>query len=354
MALKACSECSREISTDSKACPHCGKRRPVGGLSLPLKIALGLIALFVLARGASVYSRPRAGMGSDVGRSPASASQSGVAVDLAPSQESLLSRFETACTLYKSRPNEIQKSAVFRASRTILEEGTHVRNWSGRLRRISTNQGGSKATLVISAGGSNFYDTEVTLGSPVYTAASNMTEGQVVFFSGEKLSDFNVLEQGKVCSPNFRIDLSGLKTTSLTNGSSTQTAVARPSVPQVLDNDRWVSYDRSAVMTAYYDSTSLSEHLGLVDVWLKIVFDKPIAPQRGETLSIILTHYELNCGEKFRFRELFTAFAAPDGVLSLPKDFPNASWEGAGSGTLGATVGSAFCAAVRAGRQGQG
>jgi hypothetical protein len=30
MAMKACSECKKEISTDANPCPHCGKKNPHG------------------------------------------------------------------------------------------------------------------------------------------------------------------------------------------------------------------------------------------------------------------------------------------------------------------------------------
>lgn len=47
MALKACSECKREISTDAKTCPHCGKRNPTsssGTKIIAVIVVVGIIA----------------------------------------------------------------------------------------------------------------------------------------------------------------------------------------------------------------------------------------------------------------------------------------------------------------------
>lgn len=45
MSIAKCKECGKEVSTSAKACPHCGKKYPTGGLSLPLKIFLVLLAI---------------------------------------------------------------------------------------------------------------------------------------------------------------------------------------------------------------------------------------------------------------------------------------------------------------------
>jgi hypothetical protein len=46
MALKPCKECGREISTEAKLCPHCGKTSPTGTRTSPL--AMGCLVLMVL------------------------------------------------------------------------------------------------------------------------------------------------------------------------------------------------------------------------------------------------------------------------------------------------------------------
>jgi hypothetical protein len=48
MALKKCKECQKEISTSAKTCPHCGKKRPTGGLAWLAKIFLIIVGLAIL------------------------------------------------------------------------------------------------------------------------------------------------------------------------------------------------------------------------------------------------------------------------------------------------------------------
>lgn len=50
MAMKKCKECGREVSTSAKLCPHCGKKHPTGGLTMPAKVFLVIFALFVLGK----------------------------------------------------------------------------------------------------------------------------------------------------------------------------------------------------------------------------------------------------------------------------------------------------------------
>lgn len=48
MAIKKCKECGKEVSTSAKVCPHCGKKHPVGGLTLPAKIGLVILVLWAI------------------------------------------------------------------------------------------------------------------------------------------------------------------------------------------------------------------------------------------------------------------------------------------------------------------
>ena len=48
MALGACRECKREVSSEAKACPHCGAANPVASSS-PSGCTLGCLALFIIA-----------------------------------------------------------------------------------------------------------------------------------------------------------------------------------------------------------------------------------------------------------------------------------------------------------------
>ena len=49
MALRPCKECKKEISTDAKVCPHCGKKVGMSTASGCLVVFLGLIILGVIS-----------------------------------------------------------------------------------------------------------------------------------------------------------------------------------------------------------------------------------------------------------------------------------------------------------------
>jgi len=48
MAMTACRECGKEISTTAKACPNCGASVPRSGMPKWLWVPIGLVAGFVL------------------------------------------------------------------------------------------------------------------------------------------------------------------------------------------------------------------------------------------------------------------------------------------------------------------
>jgi RNA polymerase subunit RPABC4/transcription elongation factor Spt4 len=54
MALKPCSECGREISTEAKTCPHCGKKDPTGRPANPFGV--GCLVIIVIALLVNVFS----------------------------------------------------------------------------------------------------------------------------------------------------------------------------------------------------------------------------------------------------------------------------------------------------------
>lgn len=59
MALKPCIECKREVSTEAKSCPHCGKSNPTTtGLSSGAKLFLAIVGLAMVASFASSGSSP--------------------------------------------------------------------------------------------------------------------------------------------------------------------------------------------------------------------------------------------------------------------------------------------------------
>ena len=74
MAMKPCKECKVEISTSAKVCPHCGKKMPTGGITLPAKIALGFIGLMALGAVAEEFGKghesPKTESCQSTGKSP--------------------------------------------------------------------------------------------------------------------------------------------------------------------------------------------------------------------------------------------------------------------------------------------
>ena len=202
MAMKTCRECKKDVSSGAKVCPHCGKTNPAGGWTLGAKLGLTALILFVVVK---AFSAPNT---TGVHSSPSSQAQQS---DMPQNEATLLAKFQRACGQYDAQANEIQKSAVYRSTLSFIHDAGPAQAWTGTVKRISTNQGGTNATLTITAGSSDFYDDEVTMGSPVYQAASNMTEGQAITFSGNDLTDFNLTERGKVCNSDFKIHLSSLR-----------------------------------------------------------------------------------------------------------------------------------------------
>jgi hypothetical protein len=54
MALRPCKECGREISTEARTCPHCGKKDPTGSHSS--RAALGCLSLILIGVFVSLLS----------------------------------------------------------------------------------------------------------------------------------------------------------------------------------------------------------------------------------------------------------------------------------------------------------
>lgn len=61
--LKPCKECGHDVSVSARTCPKCGKPYPTGGLTLPAKVFLAMLGLFVIGQvlsSTSSKSRDRA------------------------------------------------------------------------------------------------------------------------------------------------------------------------------------------------------------------------------------------------------------------------------------------------------
>lgn len=205
MTLIRCKECGGDVSDTAEKCMKCGAltprmlRREQWGKVLGVAVSVPLL-LFVAGMCVLLSDSPTT--------TPATAGTS--TMHMPANQARLLARFKEACETYDAQPNEIRKSEVFRSTGQFYSEVGTVAGFVGTIRRISTNQGGSRATIVIRAGTSDFYDGHVQIGSGVYQSAANLREGQTVFFSGGGLRDLNVTERGKVCAPDFSLTLSGL------------------------------------------------------------------------------------------------------------------------------------------------
>src|SRR5260221_286291 len=72
MAMKACRECKKEISSDAKQCPNCGKKNPTGKTS-KLAIGLGVLGLLVVIRASSGGSSTASTSNASVVGAPAAA-----------------------------------------------------------------------------------------------------------------------------------------------------------------------------------------------------------------------------------------------------------------------------------------
>ena len=126
-------------------------------------------------------------------------------------QSALLRQFKEACSSYWNQQNDIQKSQVFRDAMNLYAGVGPVKEWTGTLRSVTTDQGGSTARLTILMGDSTISDADVQFGSEVYKSAGNLEVGQNVIFSGRNLADDNATEMGKVCKPNLKIKLTTLR-----------------------------------------------------------------------------------------------------------------------------------------------
>jgi hypothetical protein len=137
--------------------------------------------------------------------------QAKVAAAMPPNQSKVLAAFKATCAEYSNQANDMKKSEVFRKASAIYRDVGPIKDWSGILRGISTDQGGSTATLRIHMGSSTVWDKEVRIGSPAYKAAAELSENQPVVFSGRSLRDYNVSEKGKVCDPDFLVTLTAIR-----------------------------------------------------------------------------------------------------------------------------------------------
>jgi hypothetical protein len=118
------------------------------------------------------------------------------------------------CDKYKSAPNEIKKSAIFKANEEQLS-AVSLKDVRGKLKSMRTSQGGGELTIRIDVGSVEFTTESlfaaIKKGSPVYDAVTDMTEGQCVIFSAEGLKASSVVEQSQVCDTEYFAKFTSVK-----------------------------------------------------------------------------------------------------------------------------------------------
>jgi RNA polymerase subunit RPABC4/transcription elongation factor Spt4 len=83
MALRKCRECGREISTDAKACPHCGRRSPTGTSGSTWGcLAIILVIVIIIAKMPSTPTTPDAPTERSDAAMPAAARKKAIAAQV--------------------------------------------------------------------------------------------------------------------------------------------------------------------------------------------------------------------------------------------------------------------------------
>jgi DNA-directed RNA polymerase subunit RPC12/RpoP len=206
MVLMKCKSCGSEVATDAVTCPKCGS---------PVKKKMGIVKLFFVVLGGLIslcIVSSIIGGKSDKGGGGASPSAPAAAVNApakpAPEVEQLpwISTVRANCAAYKAAPNDIKKSAIHNENQALITK-TKVSNVKGKLVGLRTDQGGAELSLKIEVGDVEFTTESlfgpIKKGSAVYTAATDMTEGQCVVFSASKLEPSSMVEQSKVCDTEY-------------------------------------------------------------------------------------------------------------------------------------------------------
>lgn len=209
MALMKCKTCGNEVASDAVTCPKCGSpvKKKMGIVKLFFVVLGGLLGLCIVS---SIIGGGKSGGAS--GASSGSVSPAPVAANAAPKpppeteQLPWVATVRSNCAAYKAAPNDIKKSAIYNENEALIAK-TKVANVKGKLAGLRTDQGGAELALKIEVGDVEF-STEslfgpIKKGSAVYTAATDMAVGQCVVFSASKLESSSMVEQSKVCDPEY-------------------------------------------------------------------------------------------------------------------------------------------------------
>lgn len=165
------------------------------------KMGLGKVALLVVG-GLFAGCMGLGALGAAAGGGTASAKGSTASAPVAP----WVADVRSNCAAYRAAPNDIKKSAVYRANESVLGSAS-VPSARGKLTRLRTNQGGSDLDIEIkTADGVEFQNSplnSIASGSAIYNAVADMKVGDCVEFSATEVSSASIVEQSKVCSLDY-------------------------------------------------------------------------------------------------------------------------------------------------------
>lgn len=155
-----------------------------------------------------------------------------VKVTYPPAQTVFLNGLDERAGLFRSAPNEIQKSAFFRETLEWTEayakmRGTTITNWKGKIKRLRTDHGGETVDVVfsvkLSSADVEFYHIALPFtpgikrGSPVYSQLTDRKEGELVCFSGiferdtkKGFVETSLTERGRMTNPEFKITVTSV------------------------------------------------------------------------------------------------------------------------------------------------
>lgn len=159
MALVKCEECGKEISTDVKACPHCGKRRP------SKDVGIGVIALAFLGMIWFLYH--------EFGDSTETAS----AAASAPTANR---------TIYTTTATQLNKDYATNEVATDSRIGNDIINISGAIMSIDKDFTDS-VVLLLSTGGYEFDAARLQLVESQRDKATRLSKGQHVVANCDKV-----------------------------------------------------------------------------------------------------------------------------------------------------------------------
>jgi len=230
MALRKCPECGREISSDAKVCPHCGKKQITTSFIVQLILG-GILAIWIAS---SLY---KVGGNSTTPSRTFSPSQPSISASYPSDQIAFHSLNRPYPARYRSGSNEIQKSAIFnecnKARKDFLKNSKfRVIDWIGKITSIGTDQGGDVAHVQIESNAAGFTisyktwnnrlsdlftESMLKKGSKVYNQVGQLSEGSLVKFSArfidsqEKgIEEASMTEQGTVDAPEFIVKFDGI------------------------------------------------------------------------------------------------------------------------------------------------